>query len=79
MTWQSQVPGGFGNQDVIFANHPSDEQGAKDSIKNAKEAGASKDDFRKEAIWHVYKNVTNPSVRQELFEQLEKKIESLWK
>jgi hypothetical protein len=38
----------FGNQDVIFAVHPMDGKRAKEAIKEAKAAGASRDDFEKE-------------------------------
>lgn len=79
MAWQLKVPGCFGDQDVIFANHPSDEQRARETIRDAKNAGASKDEFRKEAIWHIYSNVTDPGVRQERFEAVEAKINKIWK
>lgn len=78
MSWQNQVPGCFGDQDVIFAGHPLDEGRAKQAIKDAKAAGATKDDFEKEMVWHVYKNVKNPDVRNERFSDQAKKLDKMW-
>ena len=58
MSWQEKVAGGFGSADFIFANHPLDKQRALDAIRDAKSAGASRDDFEKEMVWHIYKHVT---------------------
>jgi hypothetical protein len=65
MSWQGKVAGGFGLVDVIFANHPLDKQRALDAIKEAKAAGASRDDFEKEMVWYIYKNVTAPGALQD--------------
>lgn len=78
MAWQDQVAGGFGSVDCIFAGHPSDEERAKDAVKAAKAAGASKDDFCKEAIWHVYKNVAYHPAREDLFQKVETGINRMW-
>jgi hypothetical protein len=78
MSWQNQVPGCFGAQDMIFAGHPLDADRAKQAIKDAKAAGASKDDFEKEMVWHVYKNVKDPGARIELFADQAEKLGKMW-
>jgi hypothetical protein len=65
MTWQTQVAGGFGAVDVIFAMHPLDAQRAKAAVKAAKTAGATFEDFEKEVVWHCYRNVTAPGALQQ--------------
>lgn len=78
MSWQNQIPGCFGDQDVIFAGHPLDADRAKKAIQAAKDARASKDDFEKEMVWHVYKNVKNPDVRNERFADQAEKLNKMW-
>jgi hypothetical protein len=78
MSWQNQVLGCFGDQDVIFAGHPLDADRAKQAIKNAKTAGASKDDFEKEMVWHVYRNVKDPGMRNKLFSDQAEKLNRMW-
>ena len=51
MGWRDRVPAYFGNQDLVFASHLTDEERAKKAIREAKAAGASRDDFEKEMVW----------------------------
>jgi hypothetical protein len=55
MGWRDRVPACFGDQDLVFASDPTDEERAKKAIREAKAAGASRDDFEKEMVWHIYK------------------------
>ncbi len=79
MAWQDRVSGCFGNQDVIFAGHPSDEKWAKEAIKEAKESGASRDDFEKEMVWHIYKHVKAPGMLEPHIKEQIKRLHKLWK
>ncbi|PPC67069.1 hypothetical protein C1Y42_22245 [Pantoea sp. ICBG 985] len=65
MSWTQKVSSGFGEQDCIFAVHPEDEQNAQAAITAAKDAGASFEDFEKEMVWHIYKQVTAPGMLQD--------------
>lgn len=78
MTWKNQVAGAFGSADVIFASHPSDETRAREAIRAAKAAGASFDDFEKEVVWHVYKNVTAPGMQQDHIQGQVARAKKLW-
>jgi hypothetical protein len=78
-SWQDKVAGGFGNQDVIFANHPLDEKRAKEAIKEARESGASREDFEKEMVWHIYQHVKavdflGPHIHDQI-----KRLHKMWK
>jgi hypothetical protein len=64
MAWQDKIGGCFGNADVEFATHPSDEKRAKELIAEAKAAGATREDFEKEMVWHIYKKVTAEGLLQ---------------
>src|SRR5215468_8359165 len=39
MDWRDRVPACLGEQDLIFASHPTDEERAKKAIREAKAAG----------------------------------------
>ncbi|MGC0947141.1 hypothetical protein WKH55_22215 [Pantoea agglomerans] len=65
MPWKQIVARGFGIADCIFAVHPSDKQDAKAAIAAAKAAGASFEDFEKEMVWHIYKQVTATGMLQD--------------
>jgi hypothetical protein len=78
MSWHSKVAGGFGSADVIFASHPLDRQRALDAIKAAKAAGASRDDFEKEMVWHIYKKVTAAGLLQSHIAQQVAVLHQLW-
>lgn len=65
MSWTQQVSSGFGDQDCIFAGHPSDKKDAQAAITAAKAAGASFEDFEKEMVWHIYKQVTAAGMLQD--------------
>lgn len=64
--------------DVIFANHPLDKQRALDAIRDAKAAGASRDDFEKEMVWHIYKTVTAPGALQDHVAKQVATLHQLW-
>jgi hypothetical protein len=78
MSWQKQVAGGFGANDCLFAVHSLDEKRAKDAIKAAKAAGATRDDFEKEMVWHIYKNVTADGALQGHLATELAKLDKLW-
>jgi len=42
MDWRDRVPACFGDQDLVFASDPTDEERAKKAIREAKAAGASR-------------------------------------
>ena len=79
MSWKDNVPNGFGIADVIFAGHPSDEASAKTTIKAAKAAGASFDDFAKEVVWHCYKNVNAADFLKNHTDAQVAKAKTLWR
>ena len=76
MDWRDRVPACFGDQDLIFASHPTDEERAKKAIREAKAAGASRDDFEKEMVWHIYKNVTADGFLQEHTKEQVRRLEA---
>jgi hypothetical protein len=78
MTWEDMIPSCFGATDGIFAGHPSDEAQAKDAIAMAQKAGATRDDFEKEMLWHVYKNAKHRESFWELVDNQAKKLEQMW-
>jgi hypothetical protein len=56
--WHKSIPGCFGLMDVQFGIHPSDLARAKATIKEARQSGATFEDFEKQIVWHCYKNWT---------------------
>jgi hypothetical protein len=78
-TWKDKVQACFGNQDMIFAGHPSDEKQAKEAIKEARKSGASRDDFEKEMVWHIYKRVTADGMLQPHIKEQVKRLYKMWK
>jgi hypothetical protein len=78
MNWQQKVPGGFGSADAIFAGHPSDEEQAKKAIKDAKDAGATFEDFEKEVVWHCYRKVTAAGMLQDHTKKQVARAKKLW-
>jgi hypothetical protein len=76
--WQDMITGCFGENDRIFANHPSDEKRAKEAIAAAKAAGATMTDFEKELLWDVYCHVKNHDVFWELVTNQNKKLKRMW-
>jgi hypothetical protein len=77
--WKDRVPGCFGSADVLFAVHPLDKERAKEAIKEAKQAGATRDDFEKEMVWHIYKQVTAEGMLQSHIKNEVKKLHKMWK
>lgn len=63
MSWKSKVPGGFGTADGKFAGHPLDKERAEDAIRDAKESGATFDDFADEM--EVYLRGEHPGASQD--------------
>ena len=78
MTWEDMIPSCFGATDGIFASHPSDEQQAKDAIAMAQKVGATRDDFEKEMLWYLYKNVKHRETFLELADNQVKKLDKMW-
>jgi hypothetical protein len=78
MTWEDMIPSCFGAADGIFAGHPSDVAQAKDAIAMAQKAGATRDDFEKEMLWHVYKNAKHRESFWEIVDNQAKKLEQMW-
>ena len=79
MDWRDRVPACFGEQDLIFASHPTDEERAKKAIREAKAAGASRDDFEKEMVWYIYKNVTADGFLQEHTKEQVRRLHKMWR
>src|SRR5262245_7085755 len=79
MDWRDRVPACFGEQDLIFAWHPTDEERTKKAIREAKAAGASRDDFEKEMVWHIYKNVTADGFLQEHTKEQVRRLHKMWR
>ena len=75
MGWRDRVPACFGGQDLIFASHPTDEERAKKAIREAKAAGASRDDFEKEMVWHIYKK----GFLQEHTKEQVRRLHKMWR
>ena len=78
MEWQKRIPACFGNADVIFAVHPMDDKRAREAIKEAKAASASRDDFEKEMVWHIYKNVTAEGFLQQHIKEQVQRMHKMW-
>lgn len=78
MSWQVKVPGCFGSVDIVFAGHPADEERAREAIMAAKASGASRDDFEKEIVWHVHRNVTAREMLQQLISKNVATLLELW-
>ena len=78
MTWEDMIPSCFGATDGIFASHQSDEAQVKDAIALAQKAGATRDDFEKEMLWYVYKNVKHRESFWELVDNQVKNLEKMW-
>lgn len=78
VTWQTQIRECFGLADRSFASHLAEEKRARETIAAAKEAGASQEDFLKEMVWYIYRNVVAGTVRDNLFEKSEKRLKRLW-
>jgi hypothetical protein len=77
--WQKRVPGCFGRQDAIFAVHPMDSKRAEEAIQAARAAGASPDDFEKEMVWYIYKNVTAEGMLQSHIKDQVTRLHKMWK
>jgi hypothetical protein len=79
MDWRDRVPACFGDQDLVFASHPTDEERAKQAIREAKAAGASRDDFEKEMVWHIYKKVAADGFLQEHIKEQVRRLHKMWR
>jgi hypothetical protein len=76
--WKKGIARCFGELDVIFANHPLDGKRARAAIRAAKYAEASRDDFEKEMVWHIYKEVTGEGRLQPHIRDQVKTLHRLW-
>lgn len=75
MDWQKQVPGCMAAGTAPFGSHPKDEERAKAAISNAKESGASFDDFAKEVVWHCYQN----GFQKEAMNEQVERVRRMWR
>jgi hypothetical protein len=78
LDWQDKISGCFGCEDCIFAGYHNDEKCAKDTIKAAKSAGATFEEFEKEVVWHCYKKVTASGMLQDHIQKQVAKLKKLW-
>ncbi|WP_049858283.1 hypothetical protein [Trabulsiella odontotermitis] len=78
MPWKQKVARGFGENDCIFAAHPLDHKDALAAMSDAKAAGASFDDFEKEMVWHIYKQVTAPGMLQDHIAEQVATAKKMW-
>jgi hypothetical protein len=76
--WKEGIAGCFGERDILFANHPLDGKRARAAITAAKYAEASRDDFEKEMVWHIYKEVTGEGALQPHIREQVKTLHRLW-
>jgi hypothetical protein len=63
MNWRARIGAAFGDDDCVFAGHWTHDDHAKELIAEARHEGASKDDFLKEMVWHVYKSFSRSKKR----------------
>ena len=78
MVWRSDVPGGFDPHQCVFAGNPETENAARKAIKAAQQAGATRDEFVKEMLWHIS---SDPLCRGDLPEFVDAQIarlDALW-
>ena len=52
MTWRKSLANAFGSDDCIYAGHSLDKEWAEKSIKEARDAGVSFEDYEKEVRKH---------------------------
>ncbi len=77
--WQDRISGCFGHHDGWFAGHPLEEKRAKDVIKAAKAAGASRDDFERELEKYLNEHATaKDGTRASLLTNAKKTLRQLW-
>jgi hypothetical protein len=76
-TWRDKIAACFGTADLDFAKHPADEGWARAAIKAAKKAGATREDFWKEILGHLYP-LEGPGVSKEHAEVQRKRFLKLW-
>lgn len=55
-----------------------DAEQAKNVIKEAKQAGASFEEFEKEVVWHCYQEVKTPNDLREHIEKQSAKLKKMW-
>lgn len=78
MAWQNDVPSCFGTVDMRFANDPLDAERAQRAIEAAKAARASRDDFEKEMVWHIYKNITAQGLLEQHIKEQVWLLHKMW-
>lgn len=80
MSWQKRIEdgAGFGTVDKVFAGHLSDEKTAKEVIAEAKNEGATFEEFEKELVYYVYKHVTAQGLLEKHLAKTVDKAKTLW-
>ena len=78
MAWRSDLPGGFDPQQCVFAGNAETEAVARRAIDAAKSAGATREDFVKEMIWHMASDVLCRSDLQAFVAVQIARLHELW-
>lgn len=78
MKWQARIGDCFGGADV-FAGHYCGETSTMRLVAEAKSEGATREEFQKELVWHIYKRVKNASLRDDRFRDIADQLPSLWR
>jgi hypothetical protein len=65
--------------ETILLLIPLDSKRAEEAIQAARAAGASRDDFEKEMVWYIYKNVTAEGMVQSHIKDQVKRLHKMRK
>lgn len=72
------LPGCFSIVNQAFAFHSSEKEQARKTIKEAKEAGVTKEEFQKEFLWYLWKQDLHEStIKAHITKQL-KRLDKMW-
>jgi hypothetical protein len=67
MNWKEQIPGCFGNADLIWGSHDLERQRARQMLKDAIDAGATMDDIVHEVeVFQIFKRATNGHIEDQV-------------
>lgn len=78
MSWIDRLPSCLGAVDGIFAGHSSEEETAKEVIKQAKESGVDLEEFLKELLWVLWRRNFHETLIKSSIEKALKKAEKMW-
>ena len=78
MPWRSDVPSGVDPQGGLFAHNAETEQAALKAIDAAKRAGATRDEFAKELLWHLHSNPFSRGDVQAFMDAQIERLNALW-